>query len=335
MRAIRYFHAATFVASLFLVMSLTVPPGAAEDLEVNIGVRIDAGPFARFDRDTRNFRGYLVDLCTEATTRAGFTYHLKPVSAAQRLKILNGNLSVTAEAPWKLDLLCDPTTISLQRLEDLAKDTVESLAFSQIVFVANSSYVERKSKIERSRAEYRKRNKPECFPGRGTEMVYFAGFVEGATSKTIIEREARSVSDLDICLVPFPAHVSAVRALCESREDKLQYSIDFYFGDLDIIRFYRAQVLEDNQSCELQEPKKILSYEPYAFLVSNAAHPGFRPNFIAALYEMFSDGTAAQRFASHFEGAGKSTALNLLFRINSVPGLRDGATQQPAARSGP
>lgn len=317
------------VAAVLLAIGLALqapPPAAlaepAEPAEhaVQIGVRVDGGPFARRDPRTGRFRGYLVDLCTEAATRAGFTYRLHPITAAQRILILDGDIVVRdGDTSWKLDLLCDPTTISLQRLVRLADLGDERLAFSPVVFVANGSSVELKGRTPRAARD----PSWECPDEEETDKeetekntsVYVAGYVDGETSKTIIRREAGKDETAGLCLRTFKGHDEAVAALCK-RE------IDYYFGDLDVIEFYRRSAADASGCAEIVPPQRVLSYEPYALLVSKATTT-FRPKFIAALYELFSDGTASQRFSSHFAGASRSTALNLLFRINSVPGLRD------------
>ncbi|WP_378942752.1 substrate-binding periplasmic protein [Paracoccus sp. R86501] len=292
---------------------------------MTIGVRVDAGPFARHDPYTEKFRGYLVDLCREAVTRAGFTFIERPVTARQRMQILEGRIDVSAQdqkdealGPWTLDLLCDPTTLSLKRLDTFAVRGDEVLAFSPVVFVANGSFVTLKER--KARGPDNRSLAGDCPPsGMADEPlpgVFIAGHVQGTTSETVIRRAAKVANNQVLCLWAAESHVEAVAALCRGE-------IDYYFGDLDIIEFYRSYRAETGANCAKTEPPRtVLSYEPYALLVSNNT-PGFRPRFLAALYELFSDGTAEQRFTSHFGGASPSTALNLLFRINSVPGLRD------------
>lgn len=311
--------ACVLIAGLFLAAV-----GSVQAQTVTIGVRVDAGPFARLDPFTGKFRGYLVDLCREAVTRAGYTFTERPVTAGQRMQILEGRIDVTpvdhddTQKPWTLDLLCDPTTLSLKRLDNLARQGSEVLAFSPVVFVANGSFITLKDRKARGPED---RGLADHCPPPGTDsegdpQVLIAGHVRGTTSETVIRRVA-AVDDKDaLCIWTAEGHAEAVAALCRGE-------IDYYFGDLDIIEFYRSHMAETGTNCaRIEPPRSVLSYEPYALLVSDNT-AGFRPRFFAALYELFSDGTAEQRFSSHFGGASPSTALNLLFRINSVPGLRD------------
>ena len=75
-------------------------------------------------------------------TRAGYQFIERPVSAEQRNAFLTNGAG-------GYDLLCDPTTITLSRMENFANVDTENpgsaaaphLDFSQIVFVANGGYV--------------------------------------------------------------------------------------------------------------------------------------------------------------------------------------------------
>jgi hypothetical protein len=154
--------------------------------------------------------------------------------------------------------------------------------------------------------------------------VVIAGYITGATSRTVAARAIadRVVPDIEsdwVCLREFHSHAEAVDAICRSwkRKDGSvdDSSIDLYFGDGDIIAAYRPA------SCNLKPAPRPLSYEPYALLVSNRT-PGFREAFVRSLYELFSDGTVSNRFDTYFAGYSQSDPLKVLFRINSIPGLR-------------
>ena len=104
---------------------------------VRMGVRVDAKPFAWQDRASGSFLGFLVDLCTDAATRAGYPFEQVPITAAERIEILGG-------ARRDIDVLCDPTTITLGRMRAFADlEPPGSVSFSPIVFVANGTYITR------------------------------------------------------------------------------------------------------------------------------------------------------------------------------------------------
>jgi hypothetical protein len=118
-----------------------------------------------------------------------------------------------------------------------------------------------------------------------------------------------------ICLVAQTSHIEGVGNFCAK-------NFDYYFGDVDIIEAYIRQADESASApCDFRRGA-ALTYEPYAVLITSK-DAGYRSKLIAALYEIFSDGTAAGRFSHHFGDYGKSRALDILFRINGVPGMRN------------
>lgn len=312
--------------------------GSDEPIEptITIGVRVDTPPFAWRDDESRAFRGYLHDLCTEAVNRAGYHFDEVPVTAAARKAILDGNpvLTLAGGRKVELDLLCDPTTISIARLDKLIaanSDDPEILTFSPIVYVANGSYVtlegfspaaKQAHDNMANRPEFLKKNSEthescQCLSGKCPlkNGSFRAGYVVGTTSRANIDRaiDRKDVIGLPgtrLCFEEMPSHADLLRELCGG-------GIQYYFGDIDIAQFYAGQ----SSNCKIKPADRPLSYEPYALLVSNHT-PGFRPRFIAALYEMFSDQTVSGRFGTYFPGLTKSSALSILFRINSIPGMR-------------
>ncbi len=334
-----------------LVWSVWLGPLAAEDAapRVAIGIREDAPPFAWKDEDTLAFRGYLKDLCVEATMRAGF--HVTPigVTAKQRAAIIDGDPGLaTADGVVTLDLLCDPTTISLARLQKLIQSGDERLTFSPILFVANGSYVMRQDfapteEIAKANsdgeAEFDERTGAVRHPGdcacwkgidetscAATADYFRAAYVTGTTARfnihEAVRRDRLGLVGAKVCPVEMPTHAAVVEALCAG---DAQYA----FGDTDIAQFYAKQ-----GACPIKPADLPLSYEPYALLVSDHT-PGFRPRFIAALYEMFADQTVLGRFGTYFPGLTKSSALGILFRINSIPGMRDLPCVRDSAKCDP
>lgn len=98
---------------------------------VTIAVRVDARPFVWKDSATGQYLGFFWDICTDAVVRAGYDFNAVDVAAPARSRFLE-----TGQGSF--DLLCDPTTITLSRMERFTKS---NLSFSPIVFVANGSHV--------------------------------------------------------------------------------------------------------------------------------------------------------------------------------------------------
>lgn len=327
-----------------LLVLLGATGAAAETTEtVVIGVRVDGRPFAWQAEDKPDtYRGYLVDLCRDATTRAGYHYDPVPVTAAEREAVLAGKFEVKGK---RLDLLCDPTTITLRRLDVLEDKAI----FSPIIFVANGSFVRhkiydnRKPCVIGARGEAR----PACrqgpakdkdgkeiqtvvapqglvcapaFGGADPPVEYFvAGYVIGTTAAStldmaLVRQEIRLAKGQTVCTDEAQDHRTGVKAFCGN-------ALHFYFGDLDIIQTYGNLLREAGGKCDLDRAERPLSYEPYALLVPST-RADFRAKFVAAVYEIFNDKTAAGLFDAYFPDHDKSTALDMLFRINSIPSLR-------------
>jgi hypothetical protein len=285
------------------------------------------------------YLGFFWDICTEAVSRAGYRFKTIGVDAIERKRFLDGE--------WRgesIDLLCDPTTITIGRLESFV-GKAQKLEFTPIIFVANGTYI--KSTKPRNEAVGDEKNKcneivnedlfalkPDSF---GTEKVeennwivfsrqpqskskiYFEmwGYVIGATISDEVRTEAKATENTVVCLREFSSHTEAAHALCAG-------DIDRYYGDSDIItETFSSEIRRasaDNQSCKA-DPKPVRansSYEPYALIVSGARYPEFPQRITLALYGMFSNDTIEGMFRGHFN-AEKSPYLDTLFQINRVP----------------
>ena len=113
-----------------------------------LGMRTDAMPFSWREwvpgqdagsRVKPTYRGFLVDICVNAVRDAGYVFRQVPVNASDRKSILAGDTISYDGSDVSVDVLCDPTTITIERLESLADHD-----FTPIVFVASSSLVTRR-----------------------------------------------------------------------------------------------------------------------------------------------------------------------------------------------
>lgn len=291
---------------------------------IRIGVRVDTRPFAWRDPVTGDYRGFLVDLCNAAVIRTGFPFRHVPVDATERMEILQ---TQSAE----IDLLCDPTTISLSRLQAFAAPpTPDRLRFSPIVFVANGVWV--RNPDEKITTTPAPPDGVRCLPGRpdraagkdrAAHAYLTAGFVVGTTAEVLLDALLREDAlplepDQSICPVAHPSHVDGVSAFCRGE-------LAFYFGDLDIVRETAKDLVARGlvDDCEFDHAPIPISYEPYALVVTDRTE-GFRPLFMASLYAVFADrisrsSTAEHFFDQNFEELDKSPFLDALFRINRLP----------------
>ncbi|MCA1408516.1 transporter substrate-binding domain-containing protein [Ensifer sp. IC3342] len=164
-----------------LVLAALIPAHALTDAaradtiggeEITVGVRSDARPFIWQDRNTNGYNGFFWDICTEAVQRAGYRFKAVNVETGKRAKFLSTGAG-------DFDLLCDPTTITLKRMQNFAYDGgAPHLEFSPIIFVANGSYVQQQRRAIAPKAAG---NIPEGAPGKPTcnEVVSWLDRVEG------------------------------------------------------------------------------------------------------------------------------------------------------------
>ncbi|WP_105386391.1 substrate-binding periplasmic protein [Neorhizobium alkalisoli] len=104
--------------------------------QISVGVRDDARPFIWRDPATNDYLGFYWDICASAVERAGYHLRKTDVDSSRRAGFLN-----TGEGDF--DLLCDPTTITLKRMQNFAYNgRAPHLEFSPIIFVANGSYLQ-------------------------------------------------------------------------------------------------------------------------------------------------------------------------------------------------
>lgn len=159
------------LSAIVLLQALTAglsSEAAEKDTPIKMAVRTDTRPFIWKNNDSGEFLGFYWDICTEAIHRAGYQLETVEIGTAERKSILEAGRFKTREnshAPsgseaadssistssnagsneTEIDFLCDPTTITLQRLKSFPlENDAPVLHFSQIVFVANSSFVKSK-----------------------------------------------------------------------------------------------------------------------------------------------------------------------------------------------
>ncbi|WP_170560226.1 hypothetical protein [Ruegeria atlantica] len=127
-----------------------------EDRNVIMGARTDVPPFIWRDKKSQKYRGFFWDICVEALVRSDRPFDTVPISAGQRSDLLSKGSyctnedenydSCTAEI-GTVDLLCDPTTVNLKRMQtfteidvDQTDEGLHRFVFSPILYLANGSY---------------------------------------------------------------------------------------------------------------------------------------------------------------------------------------------------
>ncbi len=270
--------------------------GGAGAEGIRIGMRADAKPFVQ-EIEPGVFEGFLADLCRAAVAGAGY-----PDFTEQRIDA-STRLGDPGDGRAEVDVVCDPTTLTLER--------AGRLDFSPIVFIANATFVSRDTRYFLSAAEAAA-SEGCTAAAAGGGRVAAAGMVTGTTAMAAFELAlARGFlgdrSEFAVCAITVPSHVEGIRRLCEGE-------LSYYFGDADILRAF----LTDRPGCRATFHNSFLTYEPYA-LVVNTEDPEFRRRFFRAVYGLFSDGSVETFYGDHFGTRPRSAALDMLFSINSVP----------------
>ena len=266
---------------------------------VRLGVRIDARPFV-FAREDGSYGGFLYDLCRSALAHAGVAagaIELVPVEAGTRFDRMDD-----AEAP--LDLLCDPTTITMER--------ASRWDFTQIVFFAHSVTLARKRPVILPSTEA----PPACDTG-SAQRVVLVGWVESTTSDpTVAEMTAQvpeARGDVAVCPVAFARHDEGVRAIC-LRDGRLS----FYVGDADILSAQVEAMRREGPPCPVAFNARNAQPEPYALIVGDRI-PDLRRRITSGIYAFFRSGEAERAFQASFGGREKAPTLQTLFTLYRLP----------------
>jgi hypothetical protein len=279
--------------ALLLALALALGGAAAAQPAFRMGVRVDARPFVFADGN--GYRGFLYDMCRAAAAEAGFgeaKLELVPVTAATRF-----------EAAPSLDLLCDPTTVTMER--------AATWSFTPIVFFANSVALRRTPPVPLPAASA----PPGCDPGAAPEGRRARGS-GGPTSAravaTLDPRAARLERGQVLCLKPYATHDDAVRDIC-SRDATLS----LYVGDADILSAQVEAMRREGMPCPVGFEPGPLQPEPYALIVSPRL-PELQRQVTLGIYRFFRSGAADRSFAANFGDRRKSATLQTLFDLYRI-----------------
>lgn len=291
-----------------LVLALTtgsVAIGAEDGTMFRLGVRIDARPFVFVQQDG-SYAGFLYDMCRAAVRSAGVedsAIKLVPVTAANRFSLMDD----PDRAP---DLLCDPTTMTMERLA--------RWDFTPIVFFANSTMLRRSRAVLIPATEA-----PDgCAVGTARNVV-LVGWVEHTTSdETIADMAGPAAAPATslssggsaVCAAPYARHEEGIRDICAD-DGKLS----FYVGDADILSAQVEAVRGQGLPCRVDFEPRSSRPEPYALIVGSRL-PGLHQRIAAGIYAFFASGGADRSFAANFGSRQKSAMLAMLFTLYRIPG---------------
>lgn len=245
-----------------------------------IGYRTDAAPFS-YSNPIGEPAGYVVDLCREVALA------VKEELALADLKV--EYVTVTAEDRFdavksgRADLLCEPTTVTLQRRK--------LVDFSLMTFIDGATVMVRE-------------DGPQSFKELAGQKI---GVHAGTTTESALQNSL-SEFNIDAEVVPVADHKEGAKRL-ESGE------FAAYFADRAILVFL---LLGPDAPKSLKVSKDYFTREPYALALTRNDEE-FRFLVDRTLARLYRSGVIEKIFARNFGNAKPSEILQALYIINGLP----------------
>ena len=252
-----------------------------QDKTIRLAVRPDAPPFSYRDANG-DPTGFMVDLCRAVATDLAAELNLNdlkvefvPVTAEDRFDAI---------AAGKADLLCEPTTATLSRRQQVD--------FSIATFVDGASLLV-------------KGEGPATFGALAGKKV---GVLAGTTTERSL-RDTLASANIGAEVVPAKSHDEGIKMLEEG-------AIAAYFGDRAILA-YLSRGAKD--SSELRLANEYLSLEPYALALPRGDED-FRLSVDRALSHIYRSGGIAAVFAKTFGAEMQpSDTIKTLYLLSALP----------------
>ncbi len=242
---------------------------------LRIGYRADAKPYS-YRNDQGQAAGYIVDLCDEVAAALG------PRVRAQYV-LVPADRRFEAVRDGRVDILCDPSSVTLARRE--------LVDFSLPTFLDGASVVSRVSKpVQR-------------FEDLSGKRV---GVLGGTTTEQVL-RASMTELNLRATVVPVNDHRAGMDLLSD---DKL----DAYFADRAII----AALLHEGGRPGFQLSKQYFSYETYA-LAMPRDDGAFRLLVDRTLARLYRTGKIDAILAKTFGRVPPDDMLKAMILIHALP----------------
>jgi polar amino acid transport system substrate-binding protein/glutamate/aspartate transport system substrate-binding protein len=251
------------------------------DRMIRIAYREDAPPFSSKDKDGAP-SGYLVDLCRAVAKHLGEQLNLTAVKLAYLP--VNAVDRFAAIASGKADLLCEPTT--------------ETLARRQQVDFSIPTFVDGAGLLIRS-------DGPRSLKALAGRKI---GVLAGTTTEDALHN---TLKDAGIAaeVIPAKTHQEGLTMLDDGR-------ISAYFADRSILIFLTQQ---SKAPAKLLLAENYLTVEPYALALPRGDED-FRLAVDRALSHIYRSGEIVSIFARAFGGKAKpSGILETLYLIAALP----------------
>ena len=251
-----------------------------QDKTFRIAFRADAPPFS-FTDSIGEPAGFMVDLCRAVAKHIGAQLNISDLKVDYVLVTAANRFDAIASG--KADLLCEPTSETLSRREQVD--------FSITTFIDGASLL---------------------VAGEGpSDLRALSGKKVGVLAGTTTERSLRDTlasANIAAEIVPAKTHEEGLAMLDQGK-------IVAYFGDRAILSYLASK---SSDSSKLRLANNVLSVEPYALALAHGDED-FRLAVDRALSHIYRSGEIAAVFAHTFGQTQPSDTLKALYLISALP----------------
>jgi polar amino acid transport system substrate-binding protein len=245
-----------------------------------LGYRTDAQPYS-YSTGAGLPAGYVVDLCREVAKAVG--------RKIGRPDLRTEFVAVTAESRFdalrdgRIDILCDPTSMTLSRREQVDFSLMTFVDGASVLFLADG---------------------PQSFEE-------LAGKKVGVRGGTTTERALRAT----LAKLNVAADIVSVTDHRDGLKRVLSGELAAYFADRAILAFL---ALGSDQAQKLRLADEYFTHETYAIALPHD-DPAFRLLVDRTLAELYRSGGIVRIYATSFGKAPPSDILKALYLLNSLP----------------
>jgi len=245
-----------------------------------LGYRTDAQPYS-YSTDAGLPAGYVVDLCREVAKAAG--------RQVGRADLRVEYVAVTAENRFdalrdgRVDILCDPTSMTLSRREQVDFSLMTFVDGASVLFQADG---------------------PRSFED-------LAGKKVGVRSGTTTEQALRAT----LARLNVTADVVAVTDHRDGLKRVMSGELAAYFADRAILAFL---LLQSDAPQKLRLADEYFTHETYALALPRD-DGAFRLLVDRTLAELYRTGAVVKIFANSFGATPPSDIVKALYLLNSLP----------------
>lgn len=253
---------------------------ARETGTMRLGFRADAPPYSYRATD-RDPSGYIVDLCREVVAGVQKAQNI-PALKIEYVEV-SATTRLTALRDGKIDILCDPTTMTMSRRA--------MVDFSLPTFIDGAGILHRVSEMQRLEDL------------RGKKI----GVLAGTTAEEVLKSTLGQLG-IEAEVIAAQTHPDGVRSLSDGK-------IDAYFADRGILNYY---LQNSRNPARMKLSDQYFTFETYALALPRGDDK-LRLLVDATLAELYRTDRVKKIYARNFGSYPPDQFIQALFVINGVP----------------